>query len=254
MAVTRDKRYLFAITMNTSEEYQIYTGVRDYCRRYNIPLENLVDILEDQKVLPMIRGKATEFVAAAFLRKTLNYREWQVQKLNLNAQGAMSDEDISITFARTGHRFKVESKSAVRGSFRLGTPRTKIKVPHFKVKCHRSRSYIAKASTTNDRYLADDFDLIVCNVSNAIFRGKALDVGLPLLEDNDALEWLKDFYNARNDEELVRSAYDDWRMCLPISIADEDGVIPRTPSVMMENDPNWFRPDELVANLRTLIR
>ena len=213
-----------------------------------------MDILEDQKVLPMIRGKATEFVATAFLRKNLNSREWQVQKLNLNAQGTMSDEDISITFARTGCRFKVESKNAVRGSFRLGTPRMKLKVPHFKVKCHRSRSYIAKASTTNDRYIASDFDLIVCNVSNAIFRGKALDVGLPLLDDNDALVWLKNFYDVSSDEELIRSAYDDWRMCLPFSIADENGVIPRTPSVMMENDPNWFRPDELVSNLRTLIR
>ena len=202
----------------------------------------------------MIRGKATEFVAAAFLRQNLNPREWQVQKLNLNAQSAMTDEDISVTFSRTGHRFKVESKNAVRGSFRLGTPRTKIKVPHFKVKCHRSRSYIAKASTTNDRYLAGDFDLILCNVSNAIFRGKALDVGLPLLEDKDSLGWLKSFYGVESNEELVRSAYDDWRMCLPFSIADENGVLPRTPSVMMENDPNWFRPDELVSHLRTIIR
>ena len=201
----------------------------------------------------MIRGKATEFVAAAFLRQNLDIREWQVQKLNLNAQSAMTDEDISVTFSRTGNRFKVESKNAVRGSFRLGTPRTKIKVPHFKVKCHRSRSYIAKASTTNDRYLAGDFDLIMCNVSNAIFRGKAMDIGLPLLENKDALDWLKGFYDVGSEEELVRSAYDDWRMCLPLSIADEHGVIPRTPSVMMENDPNWFSPDELVSNLRTLI-
>lgn len=81
-----------------------------------------------------------------------------------------------------------------------------------------------------------------------------MDVGLPLLEDEDALDWLKDFYSVRSDEELVRSAYDDWRICLPFSIADENGVIPRTPSVMIENDPNWFRPDDLVSNLRTLIR
>ena len=47
--------------------------------------------------------------------------------------------------------------------------------------------------------------------------------------------------------------YDDWRLCLPVSIADEDGVIPRTPKVFMENDPNWFSADQLSTSLRTLI-
>lgn len=68
MVDTKGKRLSFVTTMTTSEEHHIYTGIQEYCRRYDIPLENLVDILEDQKVLPMIRGKATEFVAAAFLR------------------------------------------------------------------------------------------------------------------------------------------------------------------------------------------
>ena len=47
--------------------------------------------------------------------------------------------------------------------------------------------------------------------------------------------------------------YDDWRLCLPVGIADKDGVIPRTPKVFMENDPNWFSADQLSASLRTLI-
>ena len=77
--------------------------------------------------------------------------------------------------------------------------------------------------------------------------------GLPLLDDSEAVDWLKEFYAASTNEELVRSAYLDWRICLPVSIADENGVIPRTPLVLMESDPNWFGPDRLEEKLLTLI-
>ena len=80
-----------------------------------------------------------------------------------------------------------------------------------------------------------------------------MEAGLPLIEDEQAIQWLKAFYGVGGDDELRRRAYDDWRLCLPRSIADEDGVIPRTPVVFLENDPRWFRADELTGNLRSLI-
>ncbi|WP_423909508.1 hypothetical protein [Candidatus Spongiihabitans sp.] len=106
--------------MNEINHIRIYDSIKEYCERYNIPLENLMDILEDQKVLPMIRGKATEYIATVVLKKLLG-RNWQVQKLNLNAQQGVYDEDISITHSKTGYRLKVEAKNAVRGSFKMGT-------------------------------------------------------------------------------------------------------------------------------------
>lgn len=171
--------------------YRIYTSITEYCRTYNIPKEHLLDILEDQKVLPMIRGKATEYVGAAFLKQTLDAREWIVEKLNLNPQSGSRDEDVSITFRRTGQRLRAETKNAVRGCFRLkarGRPR-----PHFTVKCHKSRSHLQRQATTNDRYLAGEFDILLCNVSNALFKGKSLESGLPLIEDRQAVAWLKEF-------------------------------------------------------------
>ena len=240
--------------MATSAEddvLHIYNSITEYCRRYNIPRENLLDILEDQKVLPMIRGKATEYIGAAFLRQVLEPREWGVEKLNLNPQPGTIDEDVSVTFRRTGTRFKAETKNAVRGSFSMGTARRP--GPYFIVKCHKSRSNLKRQSTTNDRYLVGEFDLLLCNVSNALFRGRPMEPGLPLLDDLAALDWLKGFYQVENEDQLVRCAYDDWRLCLPHTIADDEGVIPRTPLVMMENDPNWFTSDQLAANLRMLI-
>ncbi len=135
----------------TDDKVKIYNDIQDYCNRYNIPIDNLMDILQDQKVLPMIRGKATEYIVTVVLTKLLG-KNWQVQKLNLNAQRGVYDEDISITHSKTGIRLKVEAKNAVRGSFRMGTDRTLIKEPHFRVKCHKSRSTISKSTTTNDRY------------------------------------------------------------------------------------------------------
>ena len=236
---------------NNDEVNRVYGGIVEYCRTYNIPREHLLDILEDQKVLPMIRGKATEYVGATFLKQSLDPRDWIVQKLNLNPQSGTIDEDVSITFSRTGTRLKAETKNAVRAGFRMqsrGRPN-----PYFTVKCHKSRSHLQRQYTTNDKYLVGEFDLLLCNVSNALFKGRSLQRGLPLIEDEVAVTWLKNFYGVTADEDLVRAAYDDWRLCLPMSIADEEGVIPRTPVVLMENDPNWFKVDELATNLRSLI-
>ena len=234
---------------NRDDAHRVYTSIREYCDTYNIPVENLLDILEDQKVLPMIRGKATEYIGAAVLRQALDPRDWDVQKLNLNPQPGKYDEDVSITYRRTGDRLKAETKNAVRGKFSLGARITK--APHFSVKCHKSRSNFTKAH--NDRYEVGDFDVLLCNVSNAIFRGKSLDRGLPLIDNQEAIGWLKQYYNVDTDAALRRRSYDDWRICLPVTIALEDGTIPRTPRVLMENDPNWFGLDQLAANLRSLI-
>ena len=149
----------------SNEALRVYASIKEYCSTYNIPQENLLDILEDQKVLPMIRGKATEYIGAAVLRQALDPRDWIVDKLNLNAQPGQYDEDVSITYRMTGTRLKAETKNAVRGKFSLGTRKTP--TPHFAVKCHKSRSHLTKA--TNDRYEVGDFDVLLCNVSKRNF-------------------------------------------------------------------------------------
>lgn len=234
---------------NQDDANRLYASINEYCESYNIPRENLLDILEDQKVLPMIRGKATEYIGAAALRQTLDQRDWIVEKLNLNPQPGARDEDVRITYRRTGNSLKAETKNAVRGSFTIGT--RGIKAPHFAVKCHKSRSNFIKKH--NDRYEVGEFDVLLCNVSNAVFRSGSLDRGLPLIDNPAAIEWLKNFYRVSTDDDLRRGAYDDWRVCFPATIALEDGTLPRTPKVRMQGDPHWFGLGSLTANLRTLI-
>ena len=46
----------------------------EYCRKYKIPQDYVMDILNDQKVMPMIRGKATEYAVELLLRDILPAR------------------------------------------------------------------------------------------------------------------------------------------------------------------------------------
>jgi hypothetical protein len=224
--------------MTNEEKIKLADKILKYGKKFNLPIEFLFEILEDQKVTPMIRGKAMEYNAFLLLEKILPRSTWSVQKLNLNAQSGTYDEDISITHRRTGVILKVESKSAVRGSIRDGKRSRNLKVPHFLVKSHRSRSNIKLAGSSNDRYSEDSFDILITNTLNAIFQGNTVGEYLEVIHDESLKKLLYTFYSVSSDEHLITACEDDWRYCIPKDIAI-DGFIPRTPYVKLENDTNW---------------
>lgn len=230
------------------DEYLI-SELKQYCKDFNVPLDFVFEILRDQKVIPMIRGKATEYNAYLYLRNNLNSHDWDVQKLNLNAQNDKCDEDVSITHRHSGIRLKVECKNACRGSFKDGKRSRICNVPHFKVKCHRSRSNMEKA--TNDRYLVGEFDLIVTNTSNALYQEKTDDY-LELLDNSNLIEILFKHYNVSSKDELIEACNNDWRFAIPSEIA-EGGVIPRTPYVALSDDEKWFTIENLHNKLMEIV-
>ena len=197
----------------------------------------------------MIRGKATEFVAAVVLEKTLDSQTWTVEKRNINAQPGSPDEDVGLIYNLSQRKIRVEVKNAVLNSFKTGAGRTRIKVPHFKVKCHRSRSNFDNEN--NDRYTEHDFDLVACNVSNAIFKSASSN-GPTVIDDRASIFWLKRFYEANDKADVARKSYDDWRFCFSSDLS-VDGIIPRTPFVRMKHDPNWFRLEHLEENVNSYI-
>jgi len=223
-----------------------------YCLKYDVPVEMVIEILEDQKVLPMIRGKATEYNAVAALQSILNRVEWQVNKLNPNPQPNRPDEDIEIIHRRTKVSIVVESKNAVRGSMTTGK-RCNIKQPHFKVKSHRSRSNLSMAETSNDRYAEDCWDILITNTANAIIKGNTQGSDFELVDKDAIADILKAFYGVSTEKELIAAASQDWRFVLPTDIA-EDGFIPRTPAVLLEGDPNWRSLDDLQSCLEQIVR
>jgi hypothetical protein len=224
--------------MTNEDKIQLAEKLLKYCGKFNVPLEFLFEILEDQKVTPMIRGKAMEYNAFLLLDKILPHTTWSVQKLNLNPQTGTSDEDITITHRKTGIILKVESKSAVRGSITDGKRSRILNVPHFNVKSHRSRSNIKLAGTSNDRYSVDTFDVLATNTSNAVFEGNTIGEHLEVVHNEPLKQLLYEFYSVSNDEQLISACENDWRYCIPKDIA-VNGFIPRTPYVKLEKDPNW---------------
>ena len=226
----------------------------NYCYKYKIPKEYLFDILEDQKVVPMIRGKATEYQVYTKLKTILNPHEWVVSKLNINAQTGMHDEDVTITHQRTGVIIKVECKNASRGSMKMGTPRSRVKVPHCTIKCHKSRSDLSKAETTNDRYLVGDFDIIISNLSNAVIAGATYSENFELIDSPQMVSRLASYYNcAQEYQPIFDASFDDWRFAFATDIA-VSGVIPRTPVVLLENDPIWKPLHKITENLEMFAR
>jgi hypothetical protein len=224
--------------MTNEDKITLADKLLRYCKKFNVPLEFLFEILEDQKVTPMIRGKAMEYNAFLLLDKILPKATWSVQKLNLNAQTGTYDEDISVTHRRTGIILKVESKSTVRGSISDGQRSRNLKVPHFLVKSHRSRSNIKLAGSSNDRYSVDSFDVLITNTSNSIFEGNTVGEDLEVVHNLATKEMLYEFYQVKTDEELITACEKDWRFVIPKDIA-VDGFIPRTPYVKLSNDENW---------------
>lgn len=231
----------------------IETQLNDYCYKYKIPKEYLFDILEDQKVVPMIRGKATEYQVYVILKEILNPHEWVVSKLNINAQNGMHDEDVTITHQRTGVIIKVECKNATRGSMKMSS-RSAIRVPKCTIKCHKSRSDLSKAQTTNDRYLVGDFDIVISNMSNAVIAGATYSEHFELIPDQNMINILANYYNCEPEYQAIfDSAFNDWRFAFATDIA-ENGVIPRTPIVLLENDPVWKPIDRITEHLEQFAR
>ena len=67
--------------MSKTEMEKLGEAVHAYCQKFNVPLEVLFEILEDQQVTPMIRGKSMEHNAFPMSDVLLPRTAWSVQKL-----------------------------------------------------------------------------------------------------------------------------------------------------------------------------
>ena len=83
----------------------------DFCKRYDLEIEYLAEVLNDPKVVPMIRGKSFEFSAKKYLAEILSDK-YKVINPRLNAQTGQHDIDIAITNTHTGKKYSVECKLA----------------------------------------------------------------------------------------------------------------------------------------------
>lgn len=222
-------------------------GIEEYCRKFSIPTTYFLDIISDLKVVPMIRGKGFEYLVCEKLERELDPNTWSVTKYNTNPQKNSTDADLVAKHLPSGIEVILECKTAVRGSFRA-----KGKIcnrPHFRVKCHKSRSNTER-SYTNDRYFVDEFDIIISTPANSFIMKGNFDV----LSSTDSIKYLKDVYGYSTWEKVMPSMSNDLRLALTSSIADDDNTIPRSPIVEIENDPNWVTFDKAEQLLMTVVK
>ncbi|MDQ1274922.1 MAG: hypothetical protein QG641_296 [Candidatus Poribacteria bacterium] len=203
-----------------------------YCEKYNIPLFYLSDILDEPKVIPMIRGKAFEFTVFDKLLSVLDKNVWQVKKPNMNAQLGFHDIDIQVAHIKTGKTFSIECKLASKGSCKVINDKAKIQV-----KCMRSRTLgegmVKNLSPKlkipegvlqihNDQYLESDFEFVITSIGNAFYQtdNKGAFVFSP---DKEQAKFLKNFPGKNLQEETFNCLF--IASSKKISIRQKNGVI-----------------------------
>ena len=183
--------------------------IREICQKYNIALENLPAIIQDPKVLPMIRGKSFEFSTLSRFIEFLDRKEWDVSKLILNPQFGTSDEDVTLTHLKTKIKITIECKLAAKGRYRSIKKDGK---NYFQVdvKCMRSRTLGDKKiqelapkigisenvlKIHNDQYVSSDFDIVVTSIANAFYQTDKITKSYEWKPKNIAIEFLKAINN-----------------------------------------------------------
>jgi hypothetical protein len=91
-----------------------------FCQRYNLNIKHITEILNDPKVIPMIRGKSFEFTVKDYLANILS-EIYYVTNPRLNAQTGFKDIDVSIINKKTNKQYSIECKLTKKGSFRANS-------------------------------------------------------------------------------------------------------------------------------------
>ncbi|MHA1815289.1 MAG: hypothetical protein ACTSX1_04735 [Candidatus Heimdallarchaeaceae archaeon] len=151
-----------------------------YCDYYDVPLNNLPEILEDLKVIPMIRGKGFEFFVSNTLQSLVDTGIWSIDNPNINAQSEVHDVDVVVTSEELDKTINIECKLAGKDTFRIERG-----IARFKVKCMRSRTISDNDTATRmarrygigrdillnhrDNYREDDFDFVITSMGNSLW-------------------------------------------------------------------------------------
>lgn len=174
--------YTLKLLENFFDNYELeldwINNIEQFCSHYDLSIQYLTEILNDPKVIPMIRGKSFEFTVQDYLSNILS-QDYEVSNPRLNSQSSFHDIDVSIINKHTQKEYSAECKLAKKGSFRNRLE------PSIQVKCMRSRTLgeaaaEQKARTIgidspillihNDQYVSSDFNLVITSIANAFFE------------------------------------------------------------------------------------
>jgi hypothetical protein len=201
--------------MNQSSWYE---ALVQYCLDFNIPIENLAEIMRDPKVNPMIRGKGFEYSTLQIFKKVLDPQIWEVSKPSMNAQAMDHDVDILVRHIPTNKNISVECKLSKKGSFKISRSGEITSA----VKCMRSRTLgievikdraplmgvtVSQLNGHKDNYLTTDFDVVVSSLGNAFYTTDEDTSDYVWTPSEDHLEAIKNILK-NPDGDLKKSAFE----------------------------------------------
>ena len=155
----------------------------NYCEEHGLDFDVLPSIINEPKVVPMVRGIGYEYVVVESLKKIFrDDKRFTAGKTIVNAQLTNKGSDADIYDNELNKIIRIECKLASTKSFKELTK--SINYPHCKIKVMRSRTLGAEMidrqskkmgiskkylSAHKDSYTASDFDYVVTNIRNAFY-------------------------------------------------------------------------------------
>ncbi len=253
------------------------------CEKYAISPEHLDYILEDPKVIPMIRGKAFEFAARDRIASLLPSNSYKVTNPFINPQAGSEKLDVEIRRTSDGKVIRIECKLAKKGDFSFKTRTYKSFVKQtlyrIRVKCMRSRTLGEKAAEVmakrtgrtkedhlihSDQYLPKDFDFVVTTIANAFFQtddegyfvwqpGTEAEHFLSLIGVNNPTTAFDKMYVARSHD--VRVALENSFKCTRKKCNNKDtcGFIPNYPEMYFDAGGKVLAPWYPLESIETLL-
>lgn len=251
----RKKYYDFCISEDVDpdiiksifQDLELGRKLHDWSDRYDLNPDHVILVLNDQKVIPMIRGKASEYVVFDRLSSLLDNKIWKVIKPDINPQPNLPDQDVIVQHIETERQFIVEVKNSQRGSVKV---ERRTKMLKLNIKCHKSRSNLTRIET-NDRYLPDDFDFVFSSLSNALLKNGEYQI----IDNPTIINMLCKYYKVSNMDEVMLAATEDIRFVQSTDILHSDGIsINRTPKIYLnEEENNWKSINEFPDVLNSIM-
>jgi hypothetical protein len=198
-----------------SNESTVLIQLKKYCDEHGLDFESLPLVLNEPKVVPMIRGIGYEYVVVAYLKNLLaNDERFTARKTIVNSQITNKGSDAEIYDKETDKLIRLECKLASNGSFEPST--RGINYPHSRIKIMRSRTLgekmiereakngeatVEELTAHKDSYLPNGFDFVITNLRNAFYI--TTDEDLFKFSPSDAQwDFLKTFFNSNSFEEV----------------------------------------------------
>lgn len=198
-----------------SAENEVVLKLKAYCYEHGLDFLTLADVLNEPKVVPMVRGIGYEHVVTSYLRKLFeNDERFLAGKTIVNSQLTVKGSDSEIYDKEKNSNIRLECKLAANGSFSLSTRDRNY--AHCKIKIMRSRtlgdemikrvaangeSTVEELTAHKDSYLPTYFDYVITNLRNAFYITTDEDT-FRFEPSDDQWSFLEKYFNTNNHNEI----------------------------------------------------